>query len=218
MERKQYAMTAVAFLMGKLEQGKLEKIRTVILFGSVAAGTATEKSDVDLFFDVPATLNEQKEIKKTLEKAASDFYLSQEGLKFKMIGMENQVSVYVGKVEEWKELQSSMEGSAIVLYGRYFSNEPVQKHHEIIYWESPKSLARGAFLNKIYGYRVGKRAYPGLIEKLGGSKIGKSAAIIPVQKRAEFIQTLDKYRVDYKIVDMESEHFVKPSAPQVNRR
>ena len=51
-QRKEYALMATAAALGRVDERIFEKIRGIFLFGSVAAGTATEESDVDIFFDV----------------------------------------------------------------------------------------------------------------------------------------------------------------------
>jgi hypothetical protein len=168
----------------------------------VAQGRGGKDSDIDLFFDTDASESRKRELSSRIRNAISDFHLSQEALKFKMEGISNEISFIVGNLSEWKNLQRSMSSTGIVLYAKYESKpKKGLNHFIIIFWESGKK-GRGAFLNKMYGYRVKRKRYRGLIEKCGGTKIGKSAVMVPARHKEKFFGALEEYSINYRIIEV----------------
>lgn len=192
---KQYASYFVSYLLKNLKS--LDNIVYIILFGSVAKGEATRDSDVDIFIEIKR-INKKfdKEIKKVLE----DFYNSREAMIFKTKGINNKINLIVGRLKEWKDLKKSIESTGIVLYGKYSSSEVKGKKHVIFFWDKI-GKNRGAFLNKIYGFNVGKKRYEGLIKVFDGRKLGKSSIMIPVEHREDIIKLLKHYNVNAKIIE-----------------
>lgn len=194
---KKYAINTVTYVLNKLNQELFNDIKQIILFGSVARGTATKESDIDLFFET------NKKNKNIIKKKINEFYISREGLLFKTKGISNQFQITVGKIEEWKELHKSIASEGIILYGPYLGKSPKGlKHHFIISWENLDIKNRGAFLNKLYGYSVGGTKYKGLVKKWDAKKIGKSAILLPSKYKLDLFKILDKYKVDFKIIDV----------------
>ena len=193
---KKYALIAVAHVLNNLDEEVFSSINQVIIFGSVARGTAEKESDVDLFFDT------NKKNRNVIRKKFEEFYTSREGLIFKTKGVSNQFQIIAGRLEEWKELHKSIESEGIVAYGQYISSAPEGlNHYFIISWENLDIKNRGAFLNKIYGYKIGNKKYKGLIKKWGAKKIGKSAILLPIKYKQNFLEILSKYKIDYRIID-----------------
>jgi predicted nucleotidyltransferase len=201
MERRKYALAAVAFVLNSLPDSLFRKVRQVILFGSVATDTAGPESDVDLFIDADMTVVETARAKRILKKSAQDFSVTKDALRFKLEGIDNALSVRIGKLDEWHDLRESIEVSGMVLYGMYMPARKLGKKYLVFYWDKLSIPNRGALLNKLYGYKAKKR-YPGLLEKLGGRKIGKSAILVPIQQKNEIMRLMEKYRVDYKILEI----------------
>jgi predicted nucleotidyltransferase len=201
MERKKYALVAAAFLMNSLPDNLFRKVREVVLFGSIATDTAGPDSDIDIFIDVDMKIMEIAQVKRIVKKSIRDFTATKDALRFKLGGIDNPLSVRVGKLDEWKDLKDSIESSGIVLYGAYVPLGKSGGKYLIFYWERLGIPNRGALLNRLYGYRIGKR-YPGLLEKIGGRRIGKSAVLVPAQHRNEIMLLMKKYNVDYKILQI----------------
>ena len=201
MERKKYALAAAAFLLNSLPDNLFRKVRQVILFGSVATDAAGPDSDVDIFIDVDMKIAEIAQVKRIIKKSIHDFSVTVDALKFKLDGVDNPLSVRIGKLDEWHDLKESIESSGMVFYGAYAPARKLGKKYLIFYWEKLGIPNRGALLNKLYGYRAGKR-YPGLLEKIGGRRIGKSAVLVPVRRKSEVILLMERYKVDYKVVEI----------------
>ena len=199
---KSYALSASFFIIESIVDW-LPEINSIILFGSMAQERASKESDVDLFFDSEMNKTQKRKFQTELRKSISAFRLTQQALKFKMEGVSNEISPTIGKLDQWESLQHSLSSTGIVLYSRYTSPQSKKglKHHLLVFWE-PKIKNRGSFLNKLYGYNIGKKHYNGLIEKSGGMKAGKSAVIIPVDKKENLYKILEDHEVSYQIKEI----------------
>src|SRR3989344_7001985 len=106
-----YATSFVAMVLPKIE------VDEIILFGSVARQEADKTSDIDLFFNIREKTKERitsDKIKDELEK----FYKSKIAEIWHLKGINNQIKVQVGKLDEWK-LKRSIISEGLVLYGKY---------------------------------------------------------------------------------------------------
>lgn len=195
-----YPSYFVAFLMNELTGEMRKGIKRIILFGSVAREEADKESDIDLFIEVH---KKTKKVEKEIFAAVEKFYQSREALLFKAKGINNRIDVKIGRLKEWKDLSSSIASTGIILYGPYERGEfPSEaKQRIIVFWEKiPKN--RGAFLNKVYGFRLANRQYPGLLTLLEGKKLGKSCIMLPVHAKRELFPLLKKYKVKAKIIEV----------------
>ncbi len=193
---KAYASYFVSYLLFNLK--KTDNLSKIILFGSVAKGQATKDSDVDIFIEVKRKL---KVFEKQVRDIEKSFYSSREALIFKSKGIENKINLIVGKLDDWKDLKDSIESIGIVLYGNYISSEIRGKKHILFFWNKV-GKNRGAFLNKLYGFKSKEKRYTGLIENLGGKKLGKSSFIVSIEHREEFVKLMKYYDVDVRMVEV----------------
>ncbi len=203
-ELLKYAVMGVSYLISMLEDQEIRKIKQIIIFGSVARGNAIKDSDIDIFFDVIGSKKSQTSFRSKLNKNIEQFYLTNIALSFKMKSIQSEFSVKVGKLEEWKDLASSISSYGIVLYGKYTTSPPDLKGYTILSWENP-GKAKGALLNKFYGYKAGQKRYPGLIKKYAATKIGPATIMINSSIREVFIDVLAKYGVNYSRYDVWTE-------------
>ncbi len=195
---KPYAIYFTAYLLNKIK--KSDNIERIILFGSVARDEATKESDIDLFIEVrERTAKFEEELKEIQE----EFYESREAAIFKAKGIENNFSIKVGKLTEWKDLYKSIASTGIILYAPYEAKELPSgvKHNIIIFWENI-GKNRGAFLNKIYGVKIKNKHYIGLLEKFRGKKIGKSSIMIPIRYKKDIFKLLKEYKVKAKSLEV----------------
>ena len=194
---KAYASYFVSYLMMNLKN--FENVSKIILFGSVARGESNKKSDVDIFIEVK---KKTKTFEKEIDKVVEEFYKSREGLMFKIKGIENKINVIVGKLEDWKDLSKSIGSTGIVFYGGFLEgNGKKGRKYSIFYWDSVEKN-RGAFLNKVYGFRVSGKKYSGLIDKFEGKKLGKSSVMIPIEYRGELLNLFKHHSVNSKVIDV----------------
>jgi predicted nucleotidyltransferase len=192
---KSYASHFVSYFLDNIDLSRTNKI---ILFGSVARGDAGKNSDVDIFIDLKKTSKKQeKEIRKTLE----EFYKSREALLFKSKGIDNKINIIIGKLDDWKSLKESIESTGIILYGNYTPTNVKGRKHMIISWDNI-GKNRGAFLNKLYGVKIGDKQYKGLLEKFGGKRLGKSSTLIPIEHREDVLKEIRKYEVNARVIEV----------------
>ncbi len=193
---KSYASYFSSYLLDNIRDVGL--IERIILFGSVARDEADKDSDVDIFIELR---KETSKTKKEIEKIIADFYKSREALLFKTKGVENRINAIIGRLDAWNQIKETIENTGILLYGSFVPTDISGKKHVLIFWNKIKKN-RGAFLNKIYGFKIKEKRYSGLIEKLGGIRCGKSSFIIPIENKNEMIKLLKKYGVDAQIMEI----------------
>ena len=192
-----YASYFASYLIYNLKN--FDNVSRIILFGSGARGDENKESDVDIFIE---TNKKTKIFENEIEKITENFYKSREALIFKSKGINNKINVIVGELKEWKELKKSIESTGIVLYGKFQTSINKEgRKYSIFYWDNIKKN-RGAFLNKIYGFKVSEKEYSGLIERFNGRKLGKSCIMIPIEHRDEIIKLFKHYGVNAKVIDV----------------
>lgn len=201
LEILKYSMYAGAHLIESLSGEEIKKIKNVVLFGSVAMGTAGKESDVDIFFDADLPEKSRLALRSKLNKAGEAFYLTNKALEFKLNGIENELSIKIGRLQEWAGLAQSISSNGIILFQNYASKPSEAKAYTILSWEKI-GKAKGAVLNRFYGYKSGKKFYQGLIKKSKGIKIGKGTIMVPAENRTIFIEILEKYKINYSRYDV----------------
>lgn len=184
-----YASRFASFLIEKMGE-EASKIDHIILYGSVARGTSTEESDIDVFIDTEAELEERaKEI-------LSEFYESRDFTLFKAKGIDNEISLKVGKLEEWEELHRSITSTGIVLWGPFkATGKPIGTEHMVIFYWDKVGRSRTSFLNKLYGFETKGEKREGLLEQWGGEKVGKSSVIIPIKYKDKMMELIREHKV-----------------------
>lgn len=196
-----YALHAGAYLLTGLSIKELKNLNTLILFGSTARLSADNESDIDLFFDINGSKKSQLIMRKNLNKLVSQFYLTNIALEFKSKGIDNEINIKIGKIEDWVDLAQSAASHGIILYEKYTKQPPALKAFTILSWEAP-GKAKGALLNKIYGYKSKEKIYAGMLKKYMGIKIGGGAVMVPSKYRDIFTEVLEKYKVNYSRYDV----------------
>ena len=195
---KIYASYFVSYLLNNLKD--IENVKRIILFGSVARDEQTKDSDIDIFIEIK---KKTKKLENEIKKIVENFYQSREASLFKLKGVNNEFSIKIGELSDWKDLHNSIASTGIVLYGHYEIGKlpPSVRHYIIIFWDEIKKN-RGAFLNKVYGFKANSRYYEGLLKKYDGNRLGKSCIILPVQYKKEIFKLLEKYKVKAKAIEV----------------
>ncbi len=186
------ALNFASFLVDRMN------IDSIVLFGSVAQNTFDKDSDIDLFIET--NNKNQEKVKNLLEI----YKKTEQYEKFRLEGIKNDISLKVGKLEEWKELKRSIISGGIVLYGNY-KGKPEKLSHKILFMLNTDSLKRTDKIRiwrKIYGYsqKARKKVYvfKGMVER----KIGRGAFIIPAEKFKELKEYLGKNKIKHSFVDI----------------
>ncbi len=187
-----FALNFASFLISRVE------VSSIILFGSVAKNTFDEESDIDLFIETDKK-NEDK-IKNMLEL----YKKTKEHEKFRLEGIENEISVKCGSLNEWKELKRSIILGGIVLYGSY-EGRPEKLKHKLLFMLDVGNFNRAKKIKvwrKIYGYhqKVGKKTYhlKGFAEK----KLGRGVFLVSIENSQEILSYLLKNKIKYSFSDI----------------
>ena len=191
-----YSMDFTSFVLQKTKYK--DKIKSIILFGSVAREEEIEGSDIDLFIDVTdksSTIEDEMVMirEKFLESSKFKNY-------WKLLGIKNEIKLNVGDIREWKELQPSVLSNGITLYGKYKQELKEGRHKAYFIWENIKPNAKRVLFNKqVFGYRQNKKSYKGLLEKLEGERLGKGSIAVPLEHALVFVKLLRKFGITFKI-------------------
>jgi len=180
-----YAYDYISLLME--DEGIRNYARSIILFGSAARGDADEQSDVDIFIDTPPEATSM--ISPAVDKALRRFGVAF-GRKWAAVGINNPIKVMIGGLEEerWKELKAEMASYGAVLYGRFEARQDGLAHFALFSYSLSKTPQKRKMrlLRSLFGYstKTGRKVYrkAGLIEEIGGVKLGHNSLLVPVDK------------------------------------
>lgn len=198
-----YALSFASFLV---DSGVGKEINKIILFGSVARGDFTEKSDIDLF------INADEQHEEKIEKTLLLFNSSQIHKMWRLKGVKQEISLKIGRLNQWS-LRREVLSSGIVLYGKHSELPEKARYYLLVRMElvNIKVSQQMKIWRKLYGYvqKIGEKKYvsAGLVEKIGGKKLGKGIIIIPMEKRQEILDFLNKNKVKYKVHELWSDSF-----------
>ena len=195
-----YALDFTSFLL----ESRVEP-KKVILFGSVVTGESDRESDIDIFIDIDES--EEKKIRNVLKIFDKTF-----GDKWRLKGVQNQLSLKVGNLEKWPKLKRSIQSYGILLYGKY-SETPENMKSYLLFRLNFSRMPRAkkvSIWRKLYDYsqKVGRKNYEkkGIIESLGGKKVEKSVVLIPTGNSQKFKEFLNKNRVDFLVNEIWSDN------------
>lgn len=190
-----YAQDFVSYLLTEKYMEKY-KIKNIILYGSVARGAASEKSDIDIFIDV---LKSDKSLEKNIKSTIKRFYKSSWFKKWERLQTKNEISCLVGNLEEWKDLKASIISDGIVLFGKF--KPKVKGKLMVLFSLNPiKPDSRRIGINrKLFGFTKYKKKYGGLLKKYSGEKIAQSCFIVPIEFSKEIIKLLREKKVKFQI-------------------
>jgi len=190
-----YALSFTSFLIDRIE------VDNIILFGSVANNTFDKESDIDLFVDTDE--KNEKKVRSILEL----YKKTKEHEKFKISGIKNELSLKIGSLNKWKDLESSIISEGITLYG-HFQSQPNQLKHMrlfILNMERTDRKIKVKMWRKLYGYnqKVGEKIYisQGLVDK----KIGRGAFLVKIINSQKVVKFLRKNKIKYSFLDIWTE-------------
>lgn len=190
-----YAIDFTSFLIQKTKHK--DKIKNIILFGSVAREEANVESDIDLFIDV---LDKEK-IEKELNGILNNFFDSSKYKNYwKPLGIQNEIKLSIGNLNKWKELKPSIISNGILLYGKFKPETKEGKHKTFFIWENIKPNSKRVLFNKqLFGYRQNNKFYLGLLQKYEGERLGKGCIIAPLDYSKIFHNLFKKHKITVKI-------------------
>ena len=199
-----YAQSFVSFL---LDSAVGDKVRRVILFGSVARGDFQSESDIDVFVDVEEVYIEQ------VEKIFGLFLHSQLEKMWRLKGLSQEISLKVGVLSEWA-LRREVISSGVMLYGKYAEMPGGVTFYVLFVLKNvahKKVSSQVRLWRELYGYtqRVGKKKYVrrGLVEQEGGKKLAPGVFFVPMAMRRKIVILLGREKVNYQVYELWSDGF-----------
>ena len=193
------------FLSMVFENEVKEKIKEIILFGSVAKNSFDKKSDIDLFFNVKEN---EKDVEEKLKGILKSFEVKAEKT-WALKKVKFPINFIVGSLEDetWKNLREEIISSGILLYGNY-KEMPENLRHNYLFYYSLNNLPRKnkmKFIRKMFGYGLnkGKKRYEqeGFLKKINGLKLGSNAILAPVQEAQKIKKMFENLKIKYKIIE-----------------
>ena len=176
-------------------------VRSVVLFGSAARGSATEESDIDLFIDCS----------RDAEDAAWKVILALD----RRFQVEFSVIFYRPEERETfdKQFLESIVRQGRVLFGSLPLLTPAQLDLQPLRLVSYRTgklspRKRAQFLREVDGYetrkRVGRKTYvvrkPGFLKEVGGWRVGRGAVVVPEESIEPFDELLRRYGATRHII------------------
>lgn len=180
---------------------KMPAVRSAILFGSTARGSATEESDIDLFIECDWT--QEREVARVLSDLGSRFdvtftpifFRRKEWRRFDLQFLESifrQGQILKGEMPPLTPLDLDLQPLRLVSY----------QTSEL----SPRKRAK--LLRAIDGYRTvkrvnGKRYFvekKGFLDETGGWRVGRGAVVIPEERIEAFDELLRRFRAKRHII------------------
>ncbi|HLD49100.1 MAG TPA: nucleotidyltransferase domain-containing protein [archaeon] len=190
-----YASSFCSYL---LENEK--NIRAVILFGSASRGSADKESDVDIFIDTTSKKNHDK-----IKKIIDNFYNTQIYKSWNLRGIKNSISAIAGDIEsnEWKDLKRSIITDGIILFGKYKSTPEKLKQCTLFsYIDIKDAKKRVNLYRKLFGYKLGKKYYEGIVIKSNGLRHGRGSFSVPIEHYKEIREVFREMKVTPKITEI----------------
>jgi len=190
-----YASAFVAFILPKLDN-----IKDIILFGSVARDEDDENSDIDLFININEKKDEQK-IEDKLKKEIPKFYKSKIAEPFVLRGIKNEIKIHVGILDEWK-LKRSIISDGITLYGKYKELPKKQKHLMLFTFDPIKNITkRNKITRLLFGRKEKGYLKSGLLEQFEGKKLSPTCFIVPIEHSKGVIKIFSREKVSYRLFE-----------------
>tara|TARA_Y100000310_G_scaffold328561_1_gene396885 strand:- start:1640 stop:2260 length:621 start_codon:yes stop_codon:yes gene_type:complete len=198
-ELTSYALDFVSYLINKTDD-----IDRVILFGSVARGDFDEESDIDLFIDT-----KNKNLEEKILKLKSSFEKTKKAREWELKGVTNSFSCMVGKLDgkDWKDLKRGMINNGMVLYGKYKAETEKIHQYTLFSFEKikPESKRVGLY-RKLFGFKIGKKKYSGLVKKHNLIRLGKGNLAVPAAEVFRLKRFFKENKITVKLYDFWSDH------------
>ena len=176
------------------ELSKIEDVKAIILYGRLARGEFTSRSDVDLFI-LTTDYNTQKEIHD------------------KVIELESEIGRNIQPtIRTLAELQKTDTGllqnifqEGKILYLREPSDIPsailLQQKPYLIYSFQISSLLqkeKARFNRQLYEQTTKEYNYKGLLQEIGGQKLSAGCVMMPYEQKDKIEKFFKKFKVKFE--------------------
>ena len=182
---------------------KVSKIKSIILFGSVARGDYRKDSDIDLFIDINS--KDKKEIDDYVKNALNEFEIKSER-SWHLKGIKNAIQPIVDDLsnKKWDELRSEISSYGKVLFGNLII--PNKKNSNLVLIEynisKLKQKDKMNIIREVYGYKNKKNGkvyeHKGIIDECNGEKVA-NGIILQAENYKKVLDFLRKNNIPIKI-------------------
>ena len=176
------------------ELSKIEDVKAVILYGSLARGEFTSRSDVDLFI-LTTEYKTQKEIHDKVIELESE--------------IDRNIQPTIRTIVELQKTDTGLlqnifqEGK--ILYLREPSDIPsailLQQKPYLIYSFQINSLLqkeKARFNRQLYEQTKKEYKYKGLLQEIGGQKLSAGCVMIPYEQKEKIEKFFKKFKVKFE--------------------
>lgn len=196
--KNKYLAYAIDFVSFVLERVNLDNIKEIIIFGSAARSEADSDSDIDIFINLFNNDNTLEKKVKEIKERFNDSIKSKNYWALK--STQNEISVIVGKLNEWKELKNSIISNGITVYKKFQDQPENAKQLTLFSWENLRPESKRVLLSKrLFGYTKSSKFYEGLIQKYNGEKLGKGIIAVPTETEKTFLKLFKDMKIAIKI-------------------
>ncbi len=196
-DRIAYAGQYASFLLYNLEPQLSEKVKEIILFGSVTRGEATAQSDIDIFINV---FKEDQKLVERVKSLTKKFYNTEFFKLWELLGVENDIKTIVGILDEW-DLKPSVIANGLVLYGKYQQGIKEGEPHVILYWDKIRPESKRVLLSKkLYGYSYKTKKYAGIFSWAKALKLSSNCIIVPLTSVDPIIKIFAGLKIPYRTI------------------
>lgn len=206
---KKKELIAYAMDFASYVEERVDNIRSIIAFGSVARGKFSSDSDVDVFVDISGT---SKKTEKEIKKIRESFEKTEKFNRWKLKGVSNDINVIVGDLssDEWESLRGSIISDGITLFGKYESVPDDMKGYNILSYDAIENEKRRINLHrKLFGYKLKEKRYHGAVNEKGGFKIGPRAFMVSLSGTAGIMEILEDMNIKFRIFEVWTRQFGK---------
>lgn len=194
----------VAFAMDYASyiEERVDGIRNIILFGSVARGRFDSESDIDIFIDIPNARKVTEDKVKVLKK---NFEKTEKFKRWQIKGLENDINVIIGdlKSTEWESLRASIISDGITLFGKYESVPEDMKGYTIFSYDAVNDERRRINLHRrLFGYSLQGKRYHGVVSDAGGLKMGPRVFMIPLADTDRIRKMLEGMNIKFHVFEV----------------
>lgn len=186
MKLNELIAKAYDFLVELIQTIRLNKVKAIYLFGSVARGEASRESDIDIFIDGEVS---EKPVRTALAK-----FLRKRGRNWELKGFPNEIRPIVGKLEEW-ELKDVITREGIVLYSHSISGA---RKYYLVHVRFKDRKSRERVLRKLWGRKERTVASKGILTEQG-IKITPSVFLVPCDLWKEVARILYENKAIYRM-------------------
>ncbi len=169
----------------------MKEIRLIVLYGSFARGDYGKKSDIDIFILIEKNHGTKEKTEDIIIRNSKY--------------SERRIIPVIRTLDELKSVDEGFldnifrEGK--VLYSKFFDidvSEILKLKPYIIYSFDLRNMNQNKkrkFNFALYGQRVKKYTYKGILERVDGKKLSKGCILIPENRKNEIEDLFNTYRI-----------------------